>query len=115
MLFNADDTTANCQSVDLGQSAPSGYGQYVRIHLSKEEFMMSKNKFLVALLAVTVASAIGFADNASAAAKKKLTYEEAWQRCKALLDKEGAYGTGINPNVRHTRGAACMKQYGYKL
>lgn len=77
--------------------------------------MAPKNKLLVALLAITVAAAFGFADNASAAAKKKITYEEAWQRCKAFLDKEGAYGTGINPNVRHTRGAGCMKKYGYKL
>jgi len=77
--------------------------------------MMLKNKLLVALLAVTVAAAFGFADNVSAAAKKKLTYEEAWQRCKAFLDKEGAWGTGLQANERAIRGGACMKKYGYKI
>jgi hypothetical protein len=77
--------------------------------------MAPKNKVLVALLAVTVAGAFGFADNALAASEKKLTYEEAWQRCKAFLDKEGAYGTSTQANWRYTRGAACMKKYGYKI
>jgi hypothetical protein len=102
-------------SVDLGQSEPGGYEQFVRIHLSKEEIMPSKNKLLVALLAVAVAAAIGFADNALAASKKKLTYEEAWQRCKAFLDKQGAWGTGLQANERYTRGGACMKKYGYRI
>jgi hypothetical protein len=112
MFFNADDTTANTiHSVDLGR----GYPQYVRINLSKEEIMASKNKLLVALLAITVAAAFGFADNALAAAKKKLTYEQAYAKCKSILDKEGVPGTGTQANERHTRGAGCMKKYGYKL
>jgi len=75
--------------------------------------MASKNKLLVALLAVTVAAAFGLTDNASAA--KKLTYEQAYAKCKSIMDKEGTPGTSTQSNVRYTRGAACMKKYGYKL
>ncbi len=77
--------------------------------------MASKNKLLVALLTVTVAGAFVFADNASAAAKKKLTYDEAYAKCKSIMDKEGTPGTSTQANVRYTRGAACMKKYGHKL
>jgi hypothetical protein len=77
--------------------------------------MSPKNKFFVALLAIALGAAFGFADNASAAAKKKLTYDEAYARCKAIMDKEGTPGTSTQSNVRYTRGAACMKKYGYKL
>ncbi|MGA7345585.1 MAG: hypothetical protein WBY01_08485 [Pseudolabrys sp.] len=75
---------------------------------------MSKRKLLIAFLAVTLAAPLGFVDAASAA-KKKVTYDEAWKLCKAELDKSGAVGTSINPNERHTRGAGCMKKYGYRI
>jgi len=74
---------------------------------------MPKNKLLVALFAVVVAAVFGFADNASAASKKKLTYKEAYAKCKSIMDKEGTPGTSTPSNVRYTRGAA--KKYGYKL
>jgi len=51
----------------------------------------------------------------AAAAKKKLTYDEAYAKCKSIMDKEGTPGTSTQANVRHTRGAACMKKYGHKL
>jgi hypothetical protein len=75
--------------------------------------MTPKNKLLVALLAGMVAGAFGLADNASAA--KKLTYEQAYAKCKSIMDKEGTPGTSTQSNVRYTRGAACMKKYGHKL
>jgi hypothetical protein len=43
--------------------------------------------------------------SADAAAVKKISYEEAYKRCKAFLDKEGGPGTGTQANVRYTRGA----------
>ncbi len=52
---------------------------------------------------------------APAAAKKKLTYEQAWAHCKALLDKEKTPGTTTMANERMLRGGACMKHYGYRL
>ena len=56
----------------------------------------------------------GLADNALAA-KKKLTYEQAWEACKKEMDKMGIFGTSTQANERHTRGAACMKKHGYKI
>ena len=68
---------------------------------------MSKRRMLIAFLAALSPPA--------SAAQKKVTYEEAWKLCKAQLDKSGARGTGISANERHTRGAGCMKKYGYRI
>ena len=73
---------------------------------------MRENKLLLILLAVVLI--FGFGGSASAA-KKKLTYDEAYAKCKSIMDKEGTFGTSTQANVRYTRGAACMKKYGYKL
>ena len=75
---------------------------------------MWKRRMLIAFLAVALAAPLGFVDAASAA-KKKVTYDEAWKLCKAELDKSGAFGTGTQANERHTRGAGCMRKYGYRL
>ncbi len=75
---------------------------------------MSKRRMLIAFLAVTLVAHLGLVAAASAA-QKKVTYEEAWKLCKAQLDKSGAPGTGISANERHTRGAGCMKKYGYRI
>lgn len=72
-------------------------------------------KILAALIAGAFVAAPGLADNAFAAKKKKLTYEQAWDVCKKEMDKMGIFGTFTQANERHTRGAACMKRYGYKI
>ena len=71
-------------------------------------------KILAVLLAGAFVAASGLAENALAA-KKKLTYEQAWDVCKKEMDKMGIFGTTTQANERHTRGAACMKRYGYKI
>jgi hypothetical protein len=76
--------------------------------------MGTKGKVFATLLSAGLALALGFADQASAA-KKKLTYEQAYAKCKAIMDKEGTPGTTTQSNVRYTRRAACMKKYGYRL
>jgi hypothetical protein len=75
---------------------------------------MPKSKMFIAFLAVTLAAPLGFVDTASAA-KKKVTYDQAWKLCKAELDKSGAWGTGLAANERHTRGSGCMRKYGYRI
>jgi hypothetical protein len=75
---------------------------------------MLKDRPFVMALTTMVALANSF-DVASAATTKKLTYDQAYQRCKAIMDKEGTPGTSTQSNVRYTRGAACMKKYGHKL
>ena len=71
-------------------------------------------KFLAALLAGAFVMGPGLSENAYAKTKK-LTYEQAWEACKKEMDKMGIFGTSTQSNERHTRGAACMKRYGYKI
>jgi hypothetical protein len=72
-------------------------------------------KILTILVAGAFVTASGLADGALAATKKKLTYEQAWEVCKKEMDKMGVFGTSTQANERHTRGAGCMKKYGYKI
>jgi hypothetical protein len=48
---------------------------------------MFANKFFLALAAV-LALIFGVGDSASAA-KKRLTYDQAYAKCKSIMDKEG--------------------------
>ena len=77
--------------------------------------MSFKKRIFTTFLAGAIAAAFGLTDSASAATKKKLTYDQAYAKCKSIMDKEGTPGTATQSNVRYTRGAACMKKYGHKL
>lgn len=70
--------------------------------------MTFKNRVFTALLGTALVAAFGVI--ADAAAIKKMTYEEAYKRCKAFLDKEGSPGTGTQANVRYTRGSALHEE-----
>ena len=72
-------------------------------------------RILTVLLAGAFVVGPGLAENALAKTKKKLTYEQAWDVCKKEMDKMGIFGTSTQANERHTRGAACMKKYGYRI
>lgn len=66
---------------------------------------------------VPVIAAVGIAMSlaalAPAAAKeKKLTYEQAWAKCQANINKAVP---GDQASARHSWGAACMKKYGHKI
>ena len=52
-----------------------------------------------------------------ALAQKKITYEEAFRRCKAFMDKEkGSLGAGTTSDAnKASRGASCMKRFGHRL
>jgi hypothetical protein len=76
--------------------------------------MSIKQKALVAVLTLAMAAASAIFVNASAATKKKLSYEQAWAHCKALLDKEKTPGDLVG-HSRTFRGRACMEKYGYKI
>jgi hypothetical protein len=69
----------------------------------------------VFVLFITLVLAVGIAANASAATKKKVTFEQAWKLCKAELDREKIPNTTGHANERYIRGGACMKRYGYSL
>ncbi len=77
--------------------------------------MSTKRKALVALLSTAMATASGVVVDASAASKKKLTYEQAWAHCKSLLDQEKQPGDLSSGSHRTFRGSACMHKYGYRI
>ena len=70
--------------------------------------------YISLVVAAAFVMSSGLADTA-VAKTKKLTYEQAWEACKKEMDKMGVFGTSTQANERHTRGAACMKRYGYKI
>jgi len=77
--------------------------------------MTLKHGLAFSLTTVGIITALfWFGDNALAANKKKLTYDEAWAYCKARLDKEKV-PTTTTSNDRWLRGGACMKHFGYTL
>jgi len=78
--------------------------------------MVRQQRVSIILLASVIVLGLSFDTTAFAATKgKKLTYEQAWAHCKALLDKEKTPGTTTMSNDRMVRGGACMKHYGYSL
>jgi hypothetical protein len=76
--------------------------------------MSNKQRALVAILTIAMAATSGIVVNASAATKKKLSYEQAWAHCKALLDQEKTPGD-LAGHSRTFRGTACMHKYGYRI
>jgi hypothetical protein len=77
--------------------------------------MNFRNAALSSFMAIAMGVAIASVDYASAASTKKLTYEEAWTHCKAIMDREKVPNTTGASNERFMRGGACMKHYGYNL
>jgi hypothetical protein len=69
---------------------------------------MFRYKVLTALVAAAFVVAFGVADSVSAK-HKKVSYDQAWKICKDQMDTTG------QSNERYTRGAGCMKKYGYKI
>ena len=69
---------------------------------------------------VAISVAIVLAQPGSALAQtpqKKISYEEAFKRCKAFMDQEkGSLGAGTTSDAnKATRGASCMKRFGHRL
>jgi hypothetical protein len=80
--------------------------------LSKRETSMLKLKSLHVAIALSIAMPLGAADTASAAKKPaRLTYEQAWARCKVHVDKLPSDAQ----SARYSRGAACMHMHGYRI
>jgi hypothetical protein len=70
--------------------------------------------------ALSLGAVLTFATTASAQTQpkqKKVSYEEAFRRCKAYMDKEmgGLKHDTINELTRTARGRACMEKFGHKL
>ena len=55
---------------------------------------------------------LAFANAAAAQHAKRLSYEQAWTKCKAQLD---ATVPGDQQTTRATVGGGCMRSHGYRL
>jgi hypothetical protein len=74
-------------------------------------------KFKTLQLAVALSVCAAFAVPTVASAQKKISYEEAFKRCKKFLDTEkgGLAHSTTNEQTRKARGAACMQKFGHRL
>jgi hypothetical protein len=78
---------------------------------------MPKSKLtLCVAIALSFSALLAMPASAQKSAKK-ISYEEAFKRCKAFMDKEkGNLGAGTTSDAnKSTRGAACMRKFGHKL
>ena len=77
---------------------------------------MLKSKTLQLAIALSVCAAFAIPTIASSA-QKKISYEEAFKRCKAFIDKEkgGLANSTTNGADKTSRGAACMQKFGHRL
>jgi hypothetical protein len=73
--------------------------------------------FLRTAIALSIVSAFAVPSVSLAAPKQKISYEEAFKRCKSVMDKEkGSLGAGTTADAnKSSRGAACMRKFGHKL
>ena len=62
-----------------------------------------------------VAAFIVFAFASAPAAAAKMSYEQAFAKCKQELDATGIFGVNTDAKARSTAGGACMKKYGFRL
>ena len=65
-----------------------------------------------AVAALSLAVGVSCVAGGALAAKKKLSYEEAFAQCKKEI---AVVHTKDNDPARYTAGSGCMKKYGYKL
>lgn len=79
---------------------------------------MPKSRAMICFAAaVSISAQFAMPAMAQQQPKKKISYEEAFRRCKAFMDKEkGSLGAGTTSDAnKSTRGASCMKRFGHRL
>ena len=69
---------------------------------------------LFGLAGAFFAASILVGDVSAQASETKLSFEQAWAKCKQMLDSEKVPGT-LTSNDRYLRGGACMAKFGYSL
>jgi hypothetical protein len=80
---------------------------------SREEVIMLRVRQICAM-AVLSSAVLVLSSTGDASAQKKLSYEDAYAKCKAQLDRTFPSGS-TSTSGRNTAGAACMKQMGFNL
>ena len=66
-----------------------------------------------ATIALSFVGAIALCNSASAA--KKMSYEDAFTKCKAEISANVPMSDTTTSSARYSAGSACMKKYGYRL
>ena len=74
--------------------------------------MSRQFRYSAAAIAITVSLACGVS---AALAAKKMTYEQAWTKCKAEIGANVPGSDTTTSAARHSAGGACMKKYGFRL
>ena len=74
---------------------------------------MSRFSIFAATIVISGAMVMSPSEPASAATNtKKLTYDQAWAKCQAQINKAVP---GDQASARHAWGSACMRKYGHKI
>jgi hypothetical protein len=81
---------------------------------AQEELEMTRSILLAATIAMTGAMAVAFTAPVSAA-QKKVSFQQAYNQCKAEIDKTFGPATDQNSAQRSAAGEACMKRRGHTL
>jgi hypothetical protein len=66
------------------------------------------------MIALSLGTALAFAVSPASAAKK-VSYEQAWAKCKAEIGANVPMQDTTTSAARASAGGACMKKYGYRL
>jgi hypothetical protein len=72
------------------------------------------NKFSLSIACSGIAFAMTLSAAGSAVAAKRLSYEEAFAKCKAEISKT-VPGENATTSGRYAAGGACMSRYGFRL
>ena len=77
--------------------------------------MSKSNPPIATLIALAVGMLFAATEMATAQKAKKMTFEEAYETCRTGFMKGTGSAAGTHAAGNYARGAACMKQYGYRL
>jgi uncharacterized protein YfaQ (DUF2300 family) len=69
------------------------------------------NPKMIAIAAGTVLLLV----QTASAQEKKMTYKEAYAKCKQELDQGGVFGVNADAKARYVQGAGCMQKHGFRL
>ena len=71
--------------------------------------------FRRSIVAIGAAVAVIASASMPASAAKKMTYEQAWTKCKAEIGANVPGSDTTTSAARYSAGGACMKKYGFRL
>jgi hypothetical protein len=74
---------------------------------------MFRSKF--AAPAIAVMTGLSFSAVQDASAAKKMSYQDAFAKCKQEISAGAPGSESLSTAQRHSAGGACMHKYGYRL